>query len=126
MKHFQEFLATVKHKSFTVTQTKKGEKIKQTEHRQLKSDFMSALLADLEQEGVAIGMSKDGIVLELPNSREGAIPATLDVKIKSLDFDTRHEVELFEEEQKIKEQNRKKRKKDAKSAYEQATKAREK
>jgi len=124
MENFEKVLDKVKSKKFTVTATKKGEKIKQTEHRKLKSDIMDALLADFKDMGIAVGMSKDGIVLELPNSHEGSIPATVDIKIKSLDFDTVHETETYAKEQELKAKNRKQRKKDAKSAYNQATKVR--
>lgn len=85
---------------------------------------MHALLEDFRELGVAVGMSKEGIVLELPNQSEGIIPATLDLKLKSLDFDTVYAVELFQEEQRIKEQNKKQRNKDRKASYAQAVKAR--
>ena len=126
MEHFKTILKKVESKKFTITTTKKGEKIKQTEHRKLKTDIMNALLADFKDMKIAVGMNKEGIVLELPNSHEGSIPATIDIKIKSFDFDTVHETEAYAKEQELKVKKRKQRKKHAKSAYNQARKVKEK
>lgn len=124
MKNIDKLLESIKEKDFTVSQTKKGEKIKQTEHRELKSNIMSALLEDLKEKGLAIGMSKDGIVIEMPNDNLGAIPVELDIKVKGLDYDTLQAVENYRFEKEEKEKRKKQANKDKKYSYNQAVKAR--
>lgn len=124
MKNLQDLVNQVKSKGFTVTETKKGEKIKQTEHRQLKADLMSALEKDFQDLGLALGMSKDGLVLEIPHDNLGAIPVELDLKVKSLDFDTVWAVESYAKEQQEKAERKKQANKDKKYSYNQAVKAR--
>jgi len=84
MEFIKQFAEKVKALKLSITD--KGA-IKQTERNNLKNEMLAELIKDLPS-GLVVGRAKEGIILELPNDNEGALPIVLDIKFKNVDYDT--------------------------------------
>ena len=98
-------------RTFRITTTAGGkEKIHQTERNALRVELLETLLADLVSTGFVTARTKDGILVEIPNSSiadgisrdsigSGALTIAFDVKVKDLDADLEYLEEEFATDQ---------------------------
>ena len=113
MENLKNLMTEIKKQKLSVSKTGL---IKQNERNTMKSDLIMALMKDLPQN-IVVGKMKEGIVLEIPNDNEGAIPMVLDIKIKNINFDTITSVEAYEKDKDEKAKKALERKKDQKASY---------
>lgn len=112
MKHLTALLNELKERTFTISNTNKGELIQQTQRNKLKAELLAALRADIEEVYKYVFQSDEGILIEIENQSiadnlendegSGAITACLDIKIKNLDCNAEVESADFEQKQREK------------------------
>ena len=88
--------------------------IQQTQGREIKATVMKLVKETLTATfDVDCLMSVDGLVILAPNNEYGAIPLTLDIKVKSLDYDYQAATDEYIQKQKAKEEKEAEKKKKA-------------
>lgn len=112
MENLKNLISEIKGKQFKITKSSKGEMLQQTQRNELKHALLQALLQDLASEIDFVGLSADGIMVEIPNdsiadnieneSGSGAITCTIDIKINGLEFNFDEERKNYEIDQKEK------------------------
>lgn len=100
----ENIIETLEKDSITITQTAKGTvQIQQTERNLYKTGLQSLVKSILTQglpDTVSVDEVKDGIVLGIYNEATGeTIAVTVDLTIKSLDYNIDDEIEGFRVEQ---------------------------
>lgn len=133
MKNVQALFNELRSRKVSVSKRGAADVIKQTDARNIKRDFMNALVQDLKEnlnDNEFIGIDANGIVLEIANEFVDAITFEINPKVKNLDFDAFESVSDFNREQEIKAQEKEQRKRDKEAEFkfksEQRAKAKEK
>ena len=106
MENIKNFVEETSKKTISIS----GKNIKQNERNLLKSDFMKALINDLQENSfdlLDVGMTTDGIALNIQNEEIGSFVITLNATFKSLEYDFDFEVETYSNELKEKEEKKK-------------------
>lgn len=73
-----------------------GEKINQVQRNAIKASIMTAVLADLKEQGVDAVQTVEGIVVRVENETADVF-VSLDGSIKNLDFDLQGAIDEFTE-----------------------------
>ena len=105
MENLTRLLAEVKDRPLEISETKTGEIIKTSQRNQLRTDIMTALLADIRNEYKYVYRGEEGILLDVANdsvadnlkSEEGSggITVLIDIKIKGLNTNAEAEAEDY-------------------------------
>lgn len=114
MKNFAEKIFAAKFET-----NEKGQ-LKQNVRNQLKADIMEELAKTLENAGVSVFRTIDGIAVELPHDELGSIAVVFDGTVKGLEYD------VIEAENELKAKIAEKAEKEKKAAELKAQKIAEK
>ena len=88
MKNYKDTMDMINNKVYTVSQTKYGEKIKQSEAIELKAQLQNMVVELLQETfDLDVFMSDKGVILQIPNVELGALNVELQLVTKPLDMD---------------------------------------
>ena len=99
MKNLTETFDKVNATNFGTTTTASGvEHLAQSQRNQMRAELLSSIKNDLatQFENFDIGLTKDGVVVGIPNEDLGVIYVKLNITIPSLDYDFEGETSEYE------------------------------
>lgn len=88
MEKYMNIMQEIDNKEYTVTDTKYGEKIKQSEAIELKAQLQDVVVGLIKDTfDLDVYLSDKGVILQIPNKELGAINVELQLVTKPLDMD---------------------------------------
>ena len=125
MEQLKNYIESVNSLPITIS----GKNIKQNERNALKADFINALFSELknaESDLMDIGMTTDGIALNIQNQEIGSFVIVLNATIKNLEYDFDFEVEEHAKETVEKQEKKQKKEEEKKKKIEETERMRAK
>lgn len=88
----QNFITQIKETQFPLNE--KGE-LKQNSRNAFRADVITQIAQLLQESGLSIGITKDGVGIEFENTELGSLVAMVGITIKPIEYDLTSEVEEY-------------------------------
>lgn len=100
MKYLNETIKNILNEKLKISTRAGKTSIQQTQRNLIKIQLENALIADLNEnlENVIIGRTAEGLIIAIDHE-QNEIPIEINLKIKTLEYDTYEEIEMYEAEQ---------------------------